>query len=1069
MLETDNLQREVIALRKRVTDLEAQLHVYHEHEKTPYDSAELLATRAEIEQRVEQRTITLQQAVARLLEELTKRDMAERRNAELTEAYRALVDYSLQGLCIFQDNRVVFANPQMKAMTGYTVEELLTLEPEQIYQAIHPEDRDKVWKNMLGRIEGKSIPSQYQCRLLHRDGTVRWLEIFAVAIFYRGRPATQAAFIDSTEQKYVEEALHQLNATLEHRVDERTAELRHNQALLQGLLDNFPAAVFVVDTQERYLLVNKYGAEQLSSAEPAALIGQASQTFTIPEIATCWEQTNQQVRKTGKPIQIEETAHVGDSTVTYLTIKFPIFDEYGAVFAVGGVATDITERKNMEVAMQQAKEAAEAGAHAKSAFLANMSHEIRTPLNAIIGMSSLLLDTPLSAEQQDYIQTIHISGDALLRVINDILDLSKIEAGRLELDYDTFNLRTCVEEALELLAPTASEKGLELAYWIEDDVPEDLIGDVTRVWQVIVNLLSNAIKFTEQGEVVVTIHREPLHPSYTEEQQHHIHTAHRESLLAKAADANLCMVHVCVRDTGIGISPDRMDRLFQAFTQLDSSTTRRYGGTGLGLAISKRLTEMMDGTLSVESVLGKGSTFQLTFVAALSPEKSSIRQELSPDDILSGKRVLIVDDNTTTCTILERYAIQWGMVPTVASSGAEALQHMRQGKWFDCAFIDMQMPEMDGLTLIHTIHTIVGTTQAFPMGLWCSLRLRSEIEKQLNLDNVVLLVKPVRPALLHNTLVSLFRGKPMQHQWHDSWEHVDRHMVMHHPLRILLAEDNVVNQKVALRLLEKLGYHADIACNGLEAFHALLWQSFDVILMDVHMPEMDGVEATKRIRAEIPAEQQPWVIALTAYALQGNREWLMEAVMDDYLSKPVRIEDLETALQKVNPITYCRPRIGDRAQGIGDGQQGIGDGQQGIGDGAQSQDEPCFTEKEATMQQHDSSIDEETLAGLAEMLDDDEGFHELLGLYLDDTPRLLATMWSSMQHQSFDDFTRAAHSLKSSSAQVGALNLSAYSAELERMGKMHQGEEAMSNMLVQAEGEYGRVQAALRKRLETQD
>jgi two-component system, sensor histidine kinase and response regulator len=705
-----------------------------------------------------------------------------------------------------------------------------------------------------------------------------------------------------TQRAQAQESLRGANEELERRVEDRTRQVTaeiterkqaeeatvQSEAQLNAYFNGSPAGMGMVDPQLRYLKVN----QRLADITGLSIEEHYGKTIReiVPHLAYILEPLYREVFATGKPIINFELSGETDSSPGELrdwqVSYFPLMGEEAKPKAVGTVVTEITEQKRIEVELNYAKSAAESASRAKSEFLANMSHEIRTPMNGVIGMTGLLLDGELAPQQREFAETIRSSADSLLAILNDILDFSKIEAGKLTFELLDFDLIESVESTLEQFAELAHTKEIELASAMAPDLPSRLRGDPGRLRQILTNLIGNALKFTKTGEVVVRVSKE------SETETH-------------------ARVRFRVEDSGIGISPEAQGKLFQPFSQADGSTTRKYGGTGLGLAISKQLVALMDGQIGVESEPGKGSTFWFTVQLEKQPGDSTSPDRRWRD--LSGLRVLAVDDNAINRLILCHQLGAWQMQAGSAASGQEALESLRiaaqAGRPYHLALLDVQMPEMDGMTLARAIKDDPALAGARLIVLTSFGQAFSPAE--LNQAGIeAYLVKPVKQSRLFDCLASAMGNVLVENSGLRPNTLVpavigSKPRLPLQKMRILIAEDNSINQQVALGHLRKLGYRADAVASGLEVLEALKLVPYDVVLMDCQMPEMDGYEATRLIREreQSLAKPCPWkspvyIIAVTANAMLGDREKCLAAGMDDYLSKPMRAAELHAALER---------------------------------------------------------------------------------------------------------------------------------------------------------------------------
>jgi two-component system, sensor histidine kinase and response regulator len=670
------------------------------------------------------------------------------------------------------------------------------------------------------------------------------------------------------------------NKFLEEEVQERKRiekDLRENEEGYRIAIENSNDGVAIIH-ERKHVFVNKRFADIFGYDSPEELIGSGIKTTIHPDDLERIKKIGlAKMREGKKSARFEHKGLKKDGSANYVEISVATTQYKGDLGSIVFVR-DVTDRREAEDRLREAKEAAEKANKAKSEFLANMSHEIRTPLNGVMGVLNLLLSTEVDKEQLYLVETGKRSADSLLTVINDVLDFSKIEAGELDLEILDFNLRNSIAEAVELPAMQAQEKGIEFIYEIEPEITTHLRGDPGRLRQTLLNITNNAIKFTKTGEIVLRI-------SQQEETETDV------------------TIRFEVRDTGIGIPEDRLELIFDSFKQSDSSTTREYGGTGLGLSIAKKLTTLMNGEIGLESELGKGSKFW--FTAVFEKQQNRGKNELEPPSDIKGKRFLLVDDNWTNLEILKGYIEAWGCFCDVANSGEMALSLMnavaKVNAPFDALLIDMHMPGMDGAALGKRIKgdpQLKDTT----LIMLTSLGMRGDASRMEKIGFAAYLTKPIRRSQLFNAIINVF-GKKMERSSTKKSQIVTGYTLSEEKrnrTRILVVEDNIVNQKLALRLVEKFGFKGDIAANGKEAVSALENFSYDVVLMDVQMPEMDGIEATMKIRdteSKVKDHNVP-IIAMTAHAMKGDREKCLDSGMNDYVAKPIQPQELLSKIEK---------------------------------------------------------------------------------------------------------------------------------------------------------------------------
>lgn len=759
--------------------------------------------------------------------------------------------------------------------------------------------------------------------------------------------------------------------------------LARERDLLRTLMDQLPDLIYVKDQDAKFITVNRAAQKMLGAESIEDVVGKSKFDFLDREHAERHDEDDRYVLETGKPLIDREESLFDPSGKErwLLTNKVPLHDDSGKVIGLVGIDRDNTQRKQAVEALRRAKETADAANRAKSDFLANMSHEIRTPMNAIIGMTELLLDTEVKDNQREYLDMIRESGESLLTIINDILDFSKIEANKLELDKVEFNPRENLEDTMRSLALRAHDKGVEAAIRIAPDLPSRLYGDLGRLKQVVINLVGNAIKFTREGEVVLDV-----------------------GILEKTDKSVL--LQLVVSDTGIGIPMEKQKAIFRAFEQVDTSTTRSYGGTGLGLAISSRLAKLMGGQIRVESERDRGSKFY--FTARFDLVEQSKETPVAHADEVIDARVLIVDDNATNRRILIDILTNWGMIPTECETAEEAFKLLRlanaEGSPFHIVLSDVNMPEHDGFELAAWIRDYAELSNTPVVMLTSAMRPRQLDERQrLNINSHLL--KPVKQSELFDAIVTSLGGTVVaKSQPPATGENANAAG----QLKILLAEDNVVNQRLALGVLGKHNHQVTVVENGRDAFEAVAGQFFDVVLMDVQMPEMDGFEATRKIReAEQGSERRIPIIAMTAHAMKGDRERCLEAGMDDYIAKPIRMNVLTEKLANHLKVFETQRNV------------------------AQSST-PASTIDWQSL--------EDTVQGDTELLD------SVLDSFEEEAPELLSKIEQTINAQEYEKAQLSVHSLKGALQAISAQEVANVAREMEALLVTDDAEKAVDQL-----------------------
>lgn len=924
--------------------------------------------------------------------------------------FRAIFDLSHDGIAVVgMDGTIETANVRFEEIIGH---QSGTMKGRTVYDFLMPESAALMKSRFAARMRGNYVDPIVD--LILADGTHRTLRT-SFRQMNDAQGATTGAIIFATDLTPTVEAQRALQLTL---------------ARFQRALELTNTLVSDQDTNLRFVRVYNGHFYQ----DP---IGKRDDELLPEEYAKRIVEIKQSVLDLGVPAREDVTVLRSDVLSHFDLCVEPLVASNGKVTGITAVAVDITERVNAEIARQQHNERARAELQAKnmaleaarleadqanaakSRFLAMMSHEIRTPLNGVLGMTGVLLDSLQDSAQRDIVETIRISGDALLTIINDILDFSKIEAGLMDLEEQPFTLRHCLDDVIDLIGPQARKKFIELSVVLDKRAPPDVFGDITRLRQVLVNLVGNALKFTDSGEVVVEV------------------GADRVSAGEKFD------LHFAVRDTGIGIAAERMGRLFQTFSQVDASINRKYGGTGLGLAICKRLVELMGGTIWVESTQGTGTTFHFTIPTLAAPPIASefLEAVANARRDLEGKRVLIIDDNATTRSVLAEQLKSFGLVPQMVGSAEEALvllrpavsiEHIDIRAGFMLLIIDLEMPETNGYQMINIVRNEPHLADMPILLVTASDIVPSEVAKRWQAP---CLSKPVKPSTLFDGVMRALLHTPHRSSRGPRSIPIDSTLGTRCPLRILLAEDNVINQKVALLLLQRAGYRADIAANGQEVLDAVSTKAYDLILMDVQMPEMDGLEATRRLRGPGPWLGKPRIVAMTADVMREGREACIAAGMDDFVAKPIRVHELMRLLERSAAQKPTEPASEDAWQA-----------------GTEAQLVPA----------EEVIIDEGAIAALQAVcaLEGDDTLITLVREFIADSLKMLQSLEQSLATGDMATIERLAHTLKGTSGAFGARTLSEKMAQVETAIKAQSMAE-LTALMIAAKEDHKRVVTAL--------